>query len=57
MAHHGLRDLWTIAVAGAVGGLVGLIVGLPALRLRGLYLALATFGVAVAFPTILKTAR
>jgi branched-chain amino acid transport system permease protein len=54
MAHHGVTDLWTIPVAAVVGGGVGLLLGLPALRLRGLYLALATFGVAVAFPTILK---
>ena len=31
-----------IIVGGAAGALVGLIVGLPALRLRGIYLALAT---------------
>jgi len=32
----------------------GLIVGLPALRIRGLYLALATFALAYTFPIILK---
>jgi branched-chain amino acid transport system permease protein len=32
----------TVTIAGGVTGLVGLVVGLPALRLRGLYLALAT---------------
>ncbi|MBT5756846.1 MAG: branched-chain amino acid ABC transporter permease [Acidimicrobiaceae bacterium] len=31
-------------------GLIGLILGLPALRVRGLYLALVTFGTALAFP-------
>lgn len=31
-------------------GVVGLILGLPALRVRGLYLALVTFGTALAFP-------
>jgi branched-chain amino acid transport system permease protein len=54
MAHHGWSDLATIPVAAVVGGAVGVVVGIPALRLRGLYLALATFGVAVALPTILK---
>jgi branched-chain amino acid transport system permease protein len=54
MANHGVQDLWTIPIAAAVAGIVGLLVGVPALRLSGLYLALATFGIAVAFPTILK---
>jgi branched-chain amino acid transport system permease protein len=51
---HGVRDLWTIPAAGAVAGLAGLLVGLPALRLSGLYLALVTFGIAVSFPQLLK---
>jgi branched-chain amino acid transport system permease protein len=54
MANHGLRDIWTIPIAGAVAGAIGLLAGVPALRLSGLYLALATFGIAIALPTILK---
>lgn len=54
MAHHGVRDVWTIPIAGAVAGAIGLIAGMPALRLSGFYLALATFGIAVALPTIPK---
>jgi branched-chain amino acid transport system permease protein len=54
MAHHGVRDLWTIPLAGLVAGGAGLLFGLPALRLSGLYLALATFAVAVAFPALVK---
>ena len=50
----GVRDLWTIPVAGLVAGAVGLAFGLPALRLSGLYLALATFAFAVAMPSLLK---
>ncbi len=50
----GVRDVWTIPVAAVVTGLVGLAFGLPALRLSGLYLALATFAVAVATPSLLK---
>jgi branched-chain amino acid transport system permease protein len=49
---HQLRDLWTIPVAGLVAGAAGLLVGIPALRLSGLYLALITFGIAVAFRQI-----
>lgn len=37
-------------LATAFTGFVGLILGLPALRVRGLYLALITFGIALAFP-------
>jgi branched-chain amino acid transport system permease protein len=45
---------WTIPVAGALCLAVGFLFGLPALRLEGLYLALATFSLALAVPQILK---
>jgi branched-chain amino acid transport system permease protein len=44
----------TIPVAGLVCLLAGFLFGLPALRLEGLYLALATFALGVAMPQILK---
>ena len=46
---HGMRDLWTIPIAGVIAGVAGLLVGVPALRLSGLYLAIVTFGIAVSF--------
>jgi branched-chain amino acid transport system permease protein len=49
-----MRDIWTIPLAGLVAGIVGFLFGFPALRLTGLYLALATFAVAVAAPAIVK---
>jgi branched-chain amino acid transport system permease protein len=54
MANHNVRDLWTIPIAAGVAGGIGLLAGVPALRLSGFYLALATFGIAVVLPTILK---
>ena len=50
----GVQDVWTLPIAGLVAGLVGLAFGLPALRLSGLYLALATFAIAVAMPSTVK---
>ena len=44
----------TIPVAGLVCLVAGFLFGLPALRLEGLYLALATFALGVAMPQILK---
>jgi branched-chain amino acid transport system permease protein len=44
----------TIPVAGIVCLVAGFLFGLPALRLEGLYLALATFALGVAMPQILK---
>ena len=44
----------TLPVAGVVCFVSGFLFGLPALRLRGHYLALATFALAVAMPQILK---
>jgi branched-chain amino acid transport system permease protein len=45
---------WTLPAAGGVCFLFGFLFGLPALRLQGLYLALATFALAIAMPQILK---
>ncbi|MFN0301243.1 MAG: branched-chain amino acid ABC transporter permease, partial [Burkholderiales bacterium] len=55
-----MMDQWaipywlTIPVAGIVCLVAGFLFGLPALRLEGLYLALATFSLALAVPQILK---
>jgi branched-chain amino acid transport system permease protein len=54
MADHGWKDIWTIPVAALVTGAAGFLFGLPALRLSGLYLALATFAIAVATPAVIK---
>jgi branched-chain amino acid transport system permease protein len=54
VAHHGIRDLYTIPLAALVAGLAGFLFGIPALRLTGLYLSLATFAVAVAVPAVIK---
>jgi len=47
---------WTLPAAGAVCFVVGFLFGLPALRLHGIYLALATFALAIAMPQLLKSA-
>jgi len=44
----------TLPVSAAVCAAIGFLVGLPALRLGGLYLALTTFALAVATPQLLK---
>jgi branched-chain amino acid transport system permease protein len=54
VVHEHWRDVWTIPLAGIAAGIVGFLIGLPALRLSGLYLALATFGFAVAMPSLLR---
>src|SRR5437660_8007666 len=45
---------WTLPAAGVVCLVSGFLFGLPALRLEGVYLALATFALAIATPQILK---
>jgi len=46
--------VWTIPTAGVICFVAGFLFGLPALRLEGTYLALATFALAIAMPQILK---
>jgi len=46
-------DPWAATFVGALaGGVIGMIVGLPSLRIRGHYLAIATLGLAVAAETV-----
>jgi branched-chain amino acid transport system permease protein len=52
-----LRDIWTLPIAGLVAGVAGFVFGIPALRLTGAYLALATFGIGIALPAVLKKAE
>jgi branched-chain amino acid transport system permease protein len=54
MDKFGVPYWLTIPAAGAVCLLAGFLFGLPALRLEGLYLALATFALGVTTPQILK---
>src|SRR5688500_12393858 len=54
MEHAGAPYWATLPAAGAVCLLAGFLFGLPALRLEGLYLALATFALGVAMPQLLK---
>jgi branched-chain amino acid transport system permease protein len=54
MTHAGLPYWATLPVAAVVCFLFGFMVGFPALRLAGHFLALATFALAVAVPQLLK---
>ena len=49
---HHMNLLVTLPIACAISFAVGLLVGLPALRLSGVYLALATFAFAVSVPQL-----
>ena len=54
MDRFGVPYWATVPAAGAVCLVAGFLFGLPALRLEGLYLALATFALGVAMPQLLK---
>jgi branched-chain amino acid transport system permease protein len=55
MEQGAIAYYWTLPAAGVTCLVVGFLFGLPALRLEGIYLALATFALAVAMPQILKS--
>src|SRR5450631_4670382 len=54
MEHAGMNYALTLPVAGVVCFAFGFAFGQPALRLSGVYLALATFALATAMPQLLK---
>jgi branched-chain amino acid transport system permease protein len=52
-SNYGIDPLLTLPAAALVTGLVGVAIGLPALRLPGLQLAVVTFGIAAVVPQLL----
>lgn len=52
--HGGVNYALTLPAAGIICFAVGFLFGFPALRLSGIYLALATYAFAVAMPQLLK---
>ena len=54
MAHYAVPYWATLPASAVICAALGFLIGLPALRLGGLYLALTTFALAVATPQLLK---
>ena len=54
MEHANIPYPIAIPLAGVICFVVGFLFGFPALRLKGVYLALATFALAVAAPPLFK---
>ncbi len=54
MLDHGWPFLATLPVAALLAAVVGAAVGFPALRVKGLYLALITLGLAALFPALVN---
>src|SRR6202158_6433223 len=54
MEHVGMNYALTLPIAGVICFGFGFLFGQPALRLSGVYLALATFALAAALPQLLK---
>lgn len=52
--HYGWTQGWTLYIAAVVGFVVGCLTSLPALRLKGVYLALTSIALAVLFPQLVK---
>ena len=54
MNTHGWSAGWTFPVAAALCFVVGVLVGIPALRLTGVYLSLVTLALAQLFPALVR---
>ena len=54
VVQHGWTYEATIPVAAVLSAGLGVLVGIPALRVKGLYLALVTLGLAVLFPDVVQ---
>ena len=53
----GVSPLLSIAAGSVIAGVVGLLVGLPCLRLKGEYVALFTFAVHLAMPPLIQQTK
>ncbi|MBA2953205.1 branched-chain amino acid ABC transporter permease [Nocardioides sp. MAH-18] len=53
-ADYGVSFVGTLPISALAGAAIGFLLGLPALRISGLYLALVTLALALAFPAIAK---
>lgn len=51
---HGWSFVPTLPVSAVVGFVLGFVVGLPALRIKGHYLTMFTLGLAVSFPPLIR---
>jgi branched-chain amino acid transport system permease protein len=54
VTRYGWSQGWTFFAAAAITFVVGFLVGLPALRLKGIYLAVVTLALGVMFPTLIR---
>ncbi|MEQ1786199.1 MAG: branched-chain amino acid ABC transporter permease [Acidimicrobiales bacterium] len=54
VSDHGWSPGWTYPAAAVLCFVVGVLVGVPALRLKGLYLALVTLALAQIFPALVR---
>ena len=54
ITEHGWSPGYTFFAAAAVAFIVGCLIGLPALRIKSIYLALVTLAVAVLFPPLVR---
>jgi branched-chain amino acid transport system permease protein len=54
VADHGWSPGWTYPMAALICFVVGVLVGIPALRLKGLYLTLVTLALAQIFPVLVR---
>jgi branched-chain amino acid transport system permease protein len=54
VTRSGMPHLWTLPIALVISFAVGLVFGIPAVRLRGFSLALVTLALAIALPQLLK---
>ncbi len=57
MDHRDWSAGWTFPVAAGISFVVGVIVGIPALRLTGVYLTLVTLALAQIFPALVRKAE
>lgn len=55
--HLGVPPAAAILLGAVAGGISGFLIGLPCLKLHGVYIAMVTFGIHLVLPTIIMSAR